>query len=159
MMTVGDEGHCADAVTGNAKTEAANNAGRTLVFMTSNLQSAPPQFHLGAPADASSPSNQSLILVNVNEAALRCRVLAPATSERRDSFDMASPFLMLVRHRPGRNAAQFFGIVVVGHDALGLSALWQVARVGVMADPGCAFGARSGFLARVETRVALSGTL
>jgi hypothetical protein len=28
---------------------------------------------------------------------------------------MASPFLMLVRHRPGRNAAQFFAIVVVGH--------------------------------------------
>jgi hypothetical protein len=49
MMTVGDEGHCADAVTGNAKTEAANNAGRTLVFMTSNLQSALPNSILERP--------------------------------------------------------------------------------------------------------------
>jgi hypothetical protein len=34
---VGDDAHCADAVTGNAKTAAMDNAERTLVmFMTSN---------------------------------------------------------------------------------------------------------------------------
>jgi hypothetical protein len=44
MMTVGDDDHCADAVTGSAKTAAADNAERTLViFMTSNSNDAPPQ--------------------------------------------------------------------------------------------------------------------
>jgi hypothetical protein len=41
MMT-GDDGHCADAVAGSARTAAANNAGRTLVkSMISNSNHAP----------------------------------------------------------------------------------------------------------------------
>jgi hypothetical protein len=43
-MMVGEDAHCADAVTGNAKTVAAHDAERTLViFMTSNSNHTPPR--------------------------------------------------------------------------------------------------------------------
>jgi hypothetical protein len=42
MMTVGDDAHCADAVTGNARTASADKPERTLVmFMTSNSNHTP----------------------------------------------------------------------------------------------------------------------
>jgi hypothetical protein len=73
MMTVGDDDHCADAVTGSAKTAAADNAERTLVIiMTSNSNHTPRRrSHPGAsaPPIASSPINKSLILVKTNEIA------------------------------------------------------------------------------------------
>jgi len=43
MIMVGDDAHCADAVTGNTKTVAADKAERTLViFMASNSNHTPP---------------------------------------------------------------------------------------------------------------------
>jgi hypothetical protein len=55
-------------------------------------------------------------------------------------------------HRPGRNAAQFFGIVVVGHDALGLSALWQVAAEGVQTSAAAHNMPRAGHSRKARSR-------